>query len=102
MTWNFLRRASFRLQILCCLALVLLSLFGHIEHLFVASGGKKRKISQQQADSNTPSIALGYVRQSYTRDEDDIESALRPQRNIKETAAKGGYILEPYDDLKNH
>ncbi len=47
-------------------------------------------------------VALCYVRQSYTRDENDLNSPERQRANIQLVCDKYGWIPEWYDDAEGH
>jgi DNA invertase Pin-like site-specific DNA recombinase len=56
---------------------------------------KTRKFSKRQ-------VALCYVRQSYTRDEDDKNSPERQRANIEAFLERKGWTAEWYEDVGGH
>lgn len=50
----------------------------------------------------TPPVALCYVRQSYTRDDDDTNSPERQRDNIERILKRNGWIAEWYEDVGGH
>lgn len=50
----------------------------------------------------TSNIALCYVRQSFTRDEDDKNSPERQRANIERVCAENGWTPEWYEDAEGH
>ncbi len=47
-------------------------------------------------------VALCYVRLSYTRDNDDKNSPTRQRANIEAICQKNGWITEWYEDAEGH
>lgn len=56
---------------------------------------KKQKVGQRN-------VALCYIRQSYTRDEDDMNSPDRQRANIQAEVERRGWVAEWYEDVGGH
>ncbi len=57
---------------------------------------------KRSASSVPRTIALCYIRQSYTRDASDVDSPERQHANIEAVVARYGFIPEWYQDAEGH
>ncbi len=57
---------------------------------------------KQRSTSKESNIALCYIRQSFTRDEDDKNSPERQRANIDRVCAENGWTPEWYEDAEGH
>ncbi len=59
-------------------------------------------VAPKKSPSVSRTVALGYIRQSYTRDADDTNSPERQEANIRALCEKNGWTLELYKDADGH
>ena len=57
---------------------------------------------RQKYTNIEPRIALCYIRQSQTRDENDVNSPLRQRDNIQRVCDQNNWIPEWYEDVGGH
>ncbi len=58
--------------------------------------------NRKKARSTERKVALCYVRQSYTRDDEDINSPERQKANIRALVDHKGWVAEWYEDVGGH
>lgn len=61
------------------------------------SNKKRKPLAEQQRN-----IALCYIRQSQTRDENDVNSPVRQRSNIEEVCKRNDWVPEWYEDASGH
>ncbi len=59
-------------------------------------------IRKKKSTTKERKIALCYIRQSYTRDDDDTNSPDRQRDNIEAKCKEKGWIPEWYEDVGGH
>jgi len=57
---------------------------------------------KKKPKNEPPKVALCYVRQSFTRDEDDKNSPERQRANIEAVVKRKGWTMEWYEDVGGH